>query len=75
MAQVFDRLSEILPIRRETAERYSELKNQLWTQVRPMGENDIWIAATVMTEGLVLVTNDGLFRSIRNLTVEDWRRG
>jgi tRNA(fMet)-specific endonuclease VapC len=37
-----------------------------------LDENDLWIAATALALGAVLVTHDTDFRKIAGLTVEDW---
>lgn len=37
-----------------------------------MDENDLWIAATALVLGAVLVTRDSDFRNITGLSVENW---
>ncbi|HEV8045487.1 MAG TPA: PIN domain-containing protein [Rubrobacter sp.] len=39
---------------------------------RPIPENDIWIAATALQHGLVLVTRDSHFEHVEGLRVERW---
>ena len=41
-------------------------------QGRGVGENDLWIAATALSLGAVLVSRDADVRGIPGLTVEDW---
>lgn len=70
--QVLNGIREILPITREIGSLYSKVKSELWVQGKPMGENDLWLAATAVTHGLILVTEDGFFRNVEKLVVEDW---
>jgi tRNA(fMet)-specific endonuclease VapC len=38
-----------------------------------IGSNDLWIAATVLTHGAILVTNNtGEFSRVPDLLTEDW---
>jgi predicted nucleic acid-binding protein len=37
-----------------------------------LDENDLWIAATALSVGAVLVTMDSDFERVEGLTVEDW---
>jgi predicted nucleic acid-binding protein len=39
---------------------------------RPLPENDIWIAATAVHHGIVLVTRDHHFQEVEDLQIEDW---
>ncbi len=56
----------------DTARRYGEVKNALRLKGRPIPENDIWIAAVALQHGLTLITRDGHFNEIEELTVEAW---
>ena len=38
----------------------------------PLDENDLWIAATTLSMGAVLVTTDSDFQRVDGLNVEDW---
>jgi predicted nucleic acid-binding protein len=40
----------------------------------PMSENDLWIAATALALGAVLVTRDSDMQGIDGLRVEDWTK-
>jgi tRNA(fMet)-specific endonuclease VapC len=71
---VLSTLESVLPVSRETARVYSDLKADLWRRGMPMGENDLWIAASALEHGLVLVTSDGLFQNVPGLKLEDWRQ-
>jgi tRNA(fMet)-specific endonuclease VapC len=73
--QVLDRMDGVLPVTRQAVQSYSMVKSALWSIGKPMGENDLWIASSALAEGLILVTNDGLFGNIAGLETEDWFPG
>jgi tRNA(fMet)-specific endonuclease VapC len=56
----------------ETARYYGRIKQDLRRRGRPIPENDLWIAATALQYGLVLVTRDAHFDEIKGLTTEHW---
>jgi predicted nucleic acid-binding protein len=60
------------PISAATADRYAEVKVARERAGLVLDENDLWIAATALALGAVLVTRDGDFRRIDGLIVEDW---
>ena len=62
----------VLPCGLPVAREYGRLKQQLRAKGRPLPENDIWIAATASTHGLVLVTRDRHFREIDGLAWVEW---
>jgi tRNA(fMet)-specific endonuclease VapC len=51
---------------------YGRLKASLESQGLNLGDNDVWIAATALTHGYILVTRDRIFSQVRALVVEDW---
>ena len=55
-----------------TGDYYGQIKQQLAAKGRPIPENDIWIAALAMQHALPLVTRDGHFREIDELTLIPW---
>jgi tRNA(fMet)-specific endonuclease VapC len=61
--------SNVLPCDEETSRRYGVVKDGLRRIGRPIPENDIWIAATGLRHGLVLVTRDS---HVEGLRVEQW---
>ena len=63
---------DLLPIARETAECYSEIRRELKVAGTPIPTNDLWIAALARHYGMRLVTRDGHFRAIQGLRVQDW---
>ena len=64
----------ILPFTTETAEQAGVIRAALKHAGRPVGSYDLLIAATVVTNQLILVTsNTQEFSHILNLTQENWR--
>jgi predicted nucleic acid-binding protein len=59
----------IFPIDEETSERYAVILNALWTIGRPIPTNDLWIAATAMQHGLIVVTTDAHFQQVAQIIV------
>jgi len=62
------------PVPEAAAEAYARIKREAERKGMPLDENDLWIAATALALGAVLVTSDSDFRRIRGLPVEDWTR-
>ena len=62
------------PLPAEVANVYARIKRDAERVGAPLDENDLWIAATTMTLGAVLVTSDSHFQRIRGLTTEDWTK-
>ena len=56
----------------QTANSYSDVKNLLRLQGRPIPENDIWIAALARQYQYTLVSRDGHFQEVEQLTMEVW---
>jgi len=63
-----------LSVPEEAGDRYAQLKRQLEQVGLPLDENDLWIAATALAIGAVLVSTDSDFRRVDGLQVEDWTR-
>ena len=57
---------------RAIARRYGAIKSDLRRKGRPIPENDLWIAATALEHGLVLVTRDEHFGAIEGLEIAAW---
>ncbi len=65
---------ECLAFTLEDAAVYGRLRAALETQGRPIGPNDMFIAAHALSRGLVLVTdNVREFRRVKGLKIENWR--
>lgn len=70
--QLFNTL-EILPLAPDDDRSYAEVRAGLKRKGRPIGANDLLIAAHALCEHCVLAThNVGEFSRIAGLRVEDW---
>lgn len=57
----------------ETAgDYYANVKFASYSKGLTLDENDLWIAATALASGSVLVTRDRDFQAVDGLTVIDW---
>jgi tRNA(fMet)-specific endonuclease VapC len=64
-----------LPIDTRVVVPYAELRAVLRRLGRPIGPNDLWIAAQALAENLTLVTgNEREFKRVPKLRVENWLR-
>ena len=69
----FTRLLLIEPLGEEAGRHYGKLRAWLRRQGRPVGNNDLLIAAHALSLGAVLVTNNQReFAHIPDLAVENW---
>jgi predicted nucleic acid-binding protein len=62
----------IEPVTQPIAEAYGSLKATLEAHGLTLDDNDLWIAATAITLGSLLVTRDQIFSKVPGLQVEDW---
>jgi predicted nucleic acid-binding protein len=69
---VLSTMHDILPASRDTAADYARLKAQLLVSGTPIGENDMWIAATARVRGLRVLTSDPDFDAVPDLSVASW---
>src|SRR5216684_479393 len=69
-------LARVLPVMglpETAAEAYGTIRAELERKGQMIGNNDLWIAAHAKAAGLTLVTNnEGVFRRVRGLKVENW---
>lgn len=72
MLRVLLRESLILPVDEETAEAYSQVRDELRRKGRPIPENDIWIAALACQYDLPVVSRDGHFDQVPGLRRIAW---
>jgi tRNA(fMet)-specific endonuclease VapC len=64
---------EIVPLDKDAAEAYAEIRLRLERLGRPIGERDLLIASIARSRALTVVTHDvGEFGRVPGLTVEDW---
>lgn len=63
---------EILPITSEIAANFAKISAELRRKGRPIGVNDMWLAATAQAHELTLVTNDADFLVIDGIRLENW---
>ena len=64
---------EILPLEESADRHYGEVRQQLASQVTPIGSNDLLIAAQALALGLTVVTaNVDEFSRVPGLRVENW---
>lgn len=59
----------IVSVDEETAERYAVILNALWKVGKPIPTNDLWIGASVMQLGLILLTTDAHFLNVSQIIV------
>jgi tRNA(fMet)-specific endonuclease VapC len=66
---------EMLPLQKPADVTYGELRSRLEKAGRPIGGNDMLIAAQALTLGLTLVTdNEREFAQVKDLRRENWLR-
>jgi tRNA(fMet)-specific endonuclease VapC len=64
---------EVLALEEPASSVYGEIRTTLERQGRPIGSNDLWIAAHALALGVTLITaNEGEFRRVEGLAVENW---
>jgi tRNA(fMet)-specific endonuclease VapC len=68
-------LIPVLPIDVSVGEQYGRIRAELEAIGRPIGGNDLWIAAHASALNITLVTNNrSEFDRVTDLHVEDWSR-
>lgn len=64
---------EVLPLDKESDRHYAEIRTHLSRQGRPIGSNDLLIAAHTLALDLILVTeNVDEFVRVPGLSIENW---
>ncbi len=74
--QMFEDLSQLitpLTLPLNSAKIYGEIRSNLEKQGKPIGQNDLWIAAHALALDVILVTNNiKEFSRIPQLKLENW---
>ena len=65
---------DVLPWDSEAAKQYAQVRSALERSGDPMGNLDLMIAAHALSAQAVLVTNDRVFRRVKQLKLEDWTK-
>ena len=65
---------EVLPWDSEAAKHYAQVRAALERAGEPMGNMDMMILAHALATQAVLVTNDHVFRRVKQVTIEDWSK-
>ncbi len=69
----FSRLVAILPLPPEAGPHYGDVRAVLEKVGKPIGNNDLWIAAHALTLGVPLVSNNAReFERVPGLKLENW---
>ncbi len=68
----FTAASAVVPCDLDTARQYGQIKLRLRRKGKPLPDNDIWIAALAFQHGLTLVSRDGHFGEVDNLSLTAW---
>lgn len=63
---------EALPWNDVAAARYGALRAEMENEGKSLGALDMLIAAHALATNAILVTNDGAFRQVAGLNIEDW---
>lgn len=67
------RMIQPCPLPQAAAEHYGDIRAMLQKQGRPIGNNDLWLAAHARAEGWTLVTNNTReFDRVTDLRIENW---
>lgn len=73
LLEEFKTLIPVLPMPENTGKTYGAIRASLESKGRPIGNNDLWIAAHAKAEGLIIVTNNEReFKLVPGLKVQNW---
>ncbi len=73
LLEEFKSLIPVLPMSESAGKTYGEMRAYLESNGKPIGNNDLWIAAHARTEALTIVTNNEReFKRIPGLHVQNW---
>ena len=74
VVEEFLRRIEILPWESDAAQHYARQRAWLEERGEPMGNLDLMIASQALALGVIVVTNDRVFRRVKGLSIEDWTK-
>jgi len=70
---LFTRLLLVLPLEENSGRHYGSIRSALKEMGRPIGNNDLFIAAHALSENAILVSNNEReFKRVPGLVVENW---
>ena len=73
VVEEFASLLEVLPYAAKASQHYGAIRSELEKAGRPIGVNDLHIAAHARSEGLTLVTNNlSEFERVPGLLLDNW---
>ena len=73
LLQEFSALVPVAAMAENAGETYGAIRATLESKGRPIGNNDLWIAAHAKAAGLILVTNNtDEFQRVPGLKVQNW---
>jgi len=72
IASLLGGLSDLIPISRAVAETYGQVRSNLASRGSLIPANDMWIAATAVSNEMILVAHDEHFTRVDHLLLEDW---
>jgi predicted nucleic acid-binding protein len=70
--ETLEQTAEVLIVDSRIAIEFARIYAQLRSAGKPIGTNDIWIAAIAMAHQSTLVTSDPDFAHVAGLRLEDW---
>ena len=71
--EVVSQAFEVIPLNGDTSTAYARIRGQLERNGKPIGANDLWIAAQTIAVGACLVTdNVAEFSRVHSLKWENW---
>lgn len=66
-------VADVLPLPPDAADHYAAIRSELERSGKPIGPNDLWIAAHAKAEGMTLVTNNEReFKRVKGLKLSNW---
>lgn len=70
--KAFDRISGVIQSSQDINSIYGQIRADLRRAGTMIPLNDVWVAATALAIGAILVTHDKHFQHVQNLNVVDW---